>query len=451
MHDREFEKKVQQQMQELRLAPGSEVWMRVREDLRKKKRRRPVIIWLLFAGLLLGGSAWLLYGIQDNNNGQATAVTKPAATTSTKDATSSTKTISPVTKPATATPDPAGTGTTTTITAASETSLPAPRKQRTAPVIKQITNPVTKKKEQPVLYEDEDKTGMIPVETLVPEDPSLRYANVSMEFYQPAIDIIIAPPAAPPGSTTPPKTTPGKQPNWQWGVQAGGGVSDMAMQLFEGNTRVADFAYNSGGGSVSGPPIGSGNIPRASSVSSGAAFQLGGFVSKRIGRKLRLKAGLSYEYYSNNIIVGERVPSQRVVNQGTADSVMVGEYYKATGSNKYTNSYHFASLPVSVQWQIGNHAKRNIVWENGITLSRMLHTNALVYDGVGGAYYTDNSVFNKMQWSLSTSLLFSIKSKSNIQFFAGPHFQYGLSSLVKNDDKHVRYAGLKLAVGFNKK
>ena len=60
MQDREFEKQVQQKMQELHFAPNQEVWAQVQARIQKKKRRRPVVLWFLLAGLLVGGS-WIVY------------------------------------------------------------------------------------------------------------------------------------------------------------------------------------------------------------------------------------------------------------------------------------------------------------------------------------------------------------------------------------------------------
>ena len=50
----DFEKRVQQRMEELKLSPSPEVWEQVASRIREKKRRR-FIFWLLLPGLLLGG------------------------------------------------------------------------------------------------------------------------------------------------------------------------------------------------------------------------------------------------------------------------------------------------------------------------------------------------------------------------------------------------------------
>ncbi|MBK5272179.1 MAG: hypothetical protein JJE22_14310, partial [Bacteroidia bacterium] len=48
----EFEKKVQQRMEQLNLAPSDEVWLEVERRIRKEKKRRRFIIWFFLFGAL---------------------------------------------------------------------------------------------------------------------------------------------------------------------------------------------------------------------------------------------------------------------------------------------------------------------------------------------------------------------------------------------------------------
>ena len=67
MPENNFEKNVQQRMEELKLQPSGTVWGKVYDKIRKEKKRRRFIVWfLLFAFLLLGGGGWWL--LRDNNN-----------------------------------------------------------------------------------------------------------------------------------------------------------------------------------------------------------------------------------------------------------------------------------------------------------------------------------------------------------------------------------------------
>lgn len=55
----EFEKIVQQKMDELKLVPSGPVWQKVEMQIRKRKDRRRLILWLPLLVLLLGGGLWI--------------------------------------------------------------------------------------------------------------------------------------------------------------------------------------------------------------------------------------------------------------------------------------------------------------------------------------------------------------------------------------------------------
>src|SRR5256714_2937056 len=61
MYKPDFEKNVQQQMQELRFHPSDEVWKRVEAEIVPAKRRRPLLFFLIFIGLLLGGGLYFIF------------------------------------------------------------------------------------------------------------------------------------------------------------------------------------------------------------------------------------------------------------------------------------------------------------------------------------------------------------------------------------------------------
>jgi len=56
----EFEKQVQQKMEELNFVPSEPVWEKIEEQIRKKKDRRKAFLWLPFLLLLLAGGSWWL-------------------------------------------------------------------------------------------------------------------------------------------------------------------------------------------------------------------------------------------------------------------------------------------------------------------------------------------------------------------------------------------------------
>lgn len=559
MHDREFEKQVQQKMQELRFQPGADVWARVQADIQKKRRRRPVLLWLLLGSLLIG-SAWILYSTNRSSDQQAVAKKNPSENNTKNTPENNITNHSPESeqndhtntqsKPApdnTANTSPGNNTPGNTAPAyvpVQKASIPAEKTRNIAEKVSTkhqqatekpaghigdgrrpvessdtrkdppvaITQPQkdiivvdSSKADQPITAQskisesktersgtdgsgtglsetgqaktgqtktgsdqtktgetktdsdqnkadqakagqtDQTKTDQLPTKNETAKVQSPLAANETAKVQSPAGPSADSLTTEKPGVAQ--KKNNGKQNNnWQWGFSAGAGISDLGMQLFQ-STTVADFAnaYPQSGGVNTVPR-------RPSDVKPGISFNAGGYVSRSIGKQLRLKLGLNYEYYSNNILTGEFIDSSKSINQGAALRV-VPEYYQSGSSNKYSNGYHFVSLPLSLQWRLNKHPKYGLVWENGISVSRLLHTNALHFDGIGGTYYSDNSVFRKTQVMVGSALLFDIKTKSGVQLYIGPQIQYGVSNMMQNDadnNKHMRYAGLKMMIGFNK-
>ena len=67
MPENEFEKKVQQRMEELRFIPSDEVWKEVEYCIRKEKKKRRFIFWLPLLFLLLGGGLVTAIWVADND------------------------------------------------------------------------------------------------------------------------------------------------------------------------------------------------------------------------------------------------------------------------------------------------------------------------------------------------------------------------------------------------
>src|SRR5688500_12607969 len=63
MLNREFEKQVQDKMEELQFTPSAPVWTNIEKVIRKKKDRRRILFWLPLVALGLGGGTW--WALQD--------------------------------------------------------------------------------------------------------------------------------------------------------------------------------------------------------------------------------------------------------------------------------------------------------------------------------------------------------------------------------------------------
>lgn len=87
----DFEKKVQQKMDELQLRPSADVWTEVEKRIRKDKKRRVLFFWLPLAALFLGGVAtvWIitsgsLHNDSDKTNSIANQQTIPVTNKNTE-------------------------------------------------------------------------------------------------------------------------------------------------------------------------------------------------------------------------------------------------------------------------------------------------------------------------------------------------------------------------------
>ncbi|HKB44053.1 MAG TPA: hypothetical protein VKC90_06680, partial [Chitinophagaceae bacterium] len=67
MPENEFEKKVQQRMEELEFTPSGEVWKEVEYRIRKEKKKRRFFFWLPLLSLALGGGITAAIWLTNNN------------------------------------------------------------------------------------------------------------------------------------------------------------------------------------------------------------------------------------------------------------------------------------------------------------------------------------------------------------------------------------------------
>jgi len=248
------------------------------------------------------------------------------------------------------------------------------------------------------------------------------------------------------------------QSGWRWGLSASVGISNVAEGgffveggFFEGvlsgeKALVADVSnssFNTPGANSGIPPT----VYKPSAIQKGPSFSIGVFTKKQFSNRLSLSAGLQYNQYSTNIEVGNRIDSPRVVNNPLG-SLNVSQAYRSnavTSSYRYTNRFHFIEIPFLLNVQLTKRNHLPIFWNTGVSLSYLIATNALHFDGLTGLYYKDNSLFNKLQANLSTGFSVSLFNASKSPVHIGPMFQYGLTNLMKrevSDTKHLYYLGL---------
>jgi hypothetical protein len=242
-----------------------------------------------------------------------------------------------------------------------------------------------------------------------------------------------------------------KDSKWQWRVHAAGGVSGIAASTFK-FLPVASSGVNSNAqalfdrsfsfSAVNGPA--NAVVQHKPEVYSGFSFSAGADVKKNISGRLAVTAGLNYSYFSTRVYIGSKVNTATTLNR-VNEQVKVNDYFLASGVTRepYTNEYHFIELPLGIDWKI--FKKKPLHWHSGVTVSRLLATNALYYSNQQNIYYEDDDVFKKTQFSLFTDLSYRLIKFKKGSLHAGPQVQLGLSNLLKKEDygrQHLFFAGL---------
>ena len=443
----EFEKQVQQKLEELKLVPSNPVWQKVEMQIRKKKERRRVILWLPLFVLIAGG---LWFSVDQYSN-----------RTSLNEADNKIKKQSPGLK----------TESTNKIIEENSQSSIHPDKPN-SPAVSEMH--ATKSEgiftshviEKPSFKKNKNKKQFFVSETIQispkPEAVSeneiehkqaaeaqanLNRGDTSLKALQPGdiagatkeiIGIKTVQELVKQDSALIKKSEIKRHPatKWRYNVVVAAGTSGLGRINFYNGQKSLNYSpnYSSGGPISGGNPAGYG----PSEVEQAFSFALGVAAKKKLGKRIFFSTGLQYNYYSNTIEVGNRVSQNRVimdyaVSQFYTNQAMVLEPYK--------NQYHFISIPAFFDWQLLKHHPLN--FSTGLSLQYLAHTNALRFDYTTQSYFHDIDAFNRTQLFLGIDLSYAVPLKQKPLMF-GPQVQYGLTQIEKGNAEHHLFSyGLK--------
>jgi hypothetical protein len=494
----DFEKQVQQKMDELQLRPSAEVWEEVEKRIRKEKKRR-IIFWLPLLLLLVAGGAGIYFlAIDKKNNNNEEKITADSSGFNKEKSTAAVVTekqkeiaekkedkVNNSLKPG----KTDGGDINNTVpydnsffkkvkeSKKINTALP---KERT-PYISSVTNkrkqqikksdkpaPVLLAEQQPgivtnnnltVISEVPDKDISAipsPAANQPPGNKNLIDTNSKTENSNPSIDNEKGD-SITNTNTTAVQQKAKKKDSWKWGASFSIGKSSLA----EGFT-VLNKAFSSDVFNQSLPGSGGGTITsvNSSSVRKGTSFKAGAFIQKPISKKLDLKISADYSFLSWKFNVGTRVDSiirlgTVIVPPGSTNILPVGfvnGYYRSESSSstaKYKNSYHFLGLSAELSWKIIPGKKLSLYWDNGLGFNRLLGSNMLHYSSVLPGYYKNNSLLAKNHLFFLTGLSFKIDNR----FYIGTSVNYSLTTVLKNETgvkKHFSNIGLNARFLFRK-
>jgi hypothetical protein len=466
----EFEKKLQQRMEELKLAPSDEVWKEVEHRIRKEKKKRRAFFWLPLLFLILGGGLAATILLTNNRGNHIVQTTKEI------------NKFQPNHSSAQKQP-----GIETSISKDNiEKIIIKENRPKEIAITKNANNQVKKsfipeerfsqknkgqvKKERKELIEPEEKE-IINTHVVVKNNPHKQNikpaikgnTNVDQQFNQQKDTIVSKeivtekknytqeiqnqPDQSIKDSTA---NTAAEQKEsirlskkfkkWQWGLMLEKGRSHTADGLkFESSQSFA-------GNLAASPGSGTYTMPAPSAIHPSGSFAAGIFVKRFLSSRFDVNLGLNYLYLSTKMNVGSKVDSSLTISNSFSSSVSLDNYYRASNSNSsYNNRYHFLSVSAELSWKIIDSKKINIYWNNGFSLDRLLSSNALYFDRYLPGYYKDYGLLTHNHLFLFTGFSVPVLKRFEINPFAG----YSLTPVLRNAGStrtHFANYGIRLKI-----
>jgi Outer membrane protein beta-barrel domain len=447
MHENNFEKQVQEKMDQLGFDPSDAVWAAVDKEINKgKRRRRPFFILFFFSGLLIAGGG-IYFGMIKNPSTNIIAGQQHKGKKENQDEQSEGKVQS--SRQQEIAMNGKQSGETPFINSVNNNKWPANtvdyngnksnNSEKNIIVIKSGSDniegknlAITKAEPQKSGNSELDSSAKKPMaaaenKMAIDSSPALKTASVEKKKVKTSL--------------------------WKIGFTGGAGISNTNQSLFKqsNTTGLYYIPANVNVGTGAAAPV-----PVSSEINPGFSFSLGIFVSRNLSKRISISTGLNYHYYSTHVYTGYAVDSPIIVYNPvyypgsstlSGASYTINSYYRNGSNYSYTNSYHFIELPLTADFQLNKSLKLPVYWEAGLSVSYLLNSNALHFDPNGNLYYQNAELFNKIQLNGATAIMIGFPiNKSEMQI--GPQLQYGLTGLQKSgsgNPQHLFYTGLKIS------
>ncbi len=449
MQENEFEKQVREKMTELGFDPSDSVWSRVEKEINPERKRRRPLFWLFFlSGILLAGAGYYITGrngLQQHPLSETSKKAQSESATASADENKNRK---------------SGTGHIKIESLQNNSESPNRKTEmanKSVPSKKQAVSSASGSADEnyaasPVVS---SKTAGNSVAT-TGDNVNQTHSVSSQDSMKPdltavknktadsaAITKTKSKPVAASNDSTAAKTVNSKKKSsWQFGLTAGGGVSNVNQGLFKsasvavGSNLSAAVPAGALGGGFYGAPA----------FHSGFSFGTGTFAKRNLSARFSISGGLEYHYYSNKINTGNQLLNTSALPPAWLSNYNASAYYQFGNNKVYTNQYHFLQIPFYAGLQLNKNPRHPITWEAGLSPSWLLASSALQFDASNGILYKNSQNLNRFQLNAGTSLLIGIPGKRAL-WQAGPEIQYGLTGLsnaASGNSQHLLYYGLKV-------
>ncbi len=187
----------------------------------------------------------------------------------------------------------------------------------------------------------------------------------------------------------------------------------------------------------------------------GSAIKAGIFWEKDLTRRTGLSIGIQYAQLRNHIEVGNRTTGTLQLPYADLANQISTSFYSGAHQKRFTNEYHFIEMPVDYHIQLNKSQHIPVTWNLGLSLGKLISSNALAYDtAMGGIYYHQLELFNKTHVNLNSGFLLHIKGRNDMSWSIGPQAAMDMSRILKDgyDKKRFLFVGsLEARLSFGRK
>ncbi|CAN5583040.1 hypothetical protein BH10BAC2_BH10BAC2_10930 [soil metagenome] len=455
MQENEFEKKVRGLMDDLEIAPAAPVWDYVEKRIPKSNRRRRFIaFFLLLAGFTVCG--YFVYHKFSNdkiNNNAATAATEVAVTGNGEEYNSANHNSTLKDGSTTAT-----TGTDTNIVTISRDNGERLSLKKLATNSLQITNEygrqinivnatIAQAESDHAITTDESTTSILqPVQdgkndvisSIEPGEVIAGTDTIHTAFME-------QPDTATTALTTSDTVKESKQAKQKinniskklyWGVSGFYGRSDVVENI---SFITVDKSYSWDGNLSSGNGNNYSNDSlrydsQSKNVIAKSVYSIGINVRKPLSSRSSITTGIEFMHMNTQIQTGMPKDSTAVFYYNNSQTATrLENFYRPGIGSSQVNKYTIIQVPLLLNYRLNKNSKLPLSLDAGLSFTRVISSNALVYDSYNLAYYKNDELLRKTQVHLLGGFNTAFTFRNSSSLVLGPQFQYGLTGLVKNN------------------
>ena len=447
----DFEKRVKQKMEELDFVPSEPVWTNIEKEIRKKDKRR-FFIWLPVLLLLVGGGIYWNYSMKKSIN-DATEQQQLSKINSTSNQTN--PVIKETDKTLNANKKEQNKSASLIINADKFNINSSEHRVHSNKNIFRNEQPSRKNsliKKKSILINKANIT-YVPISDISPVDNnnSSLIENNRKDLF--SIEHLLNIPQINPIFDAVEREVVKENPEnerkvvvhqkhyWVIGIEGSIGVSNQTSG--QGST---DKSYTASSPGIYPPSNSIVQSPYTKAIS----FSTGLTVKRKLGKQIEFQTGITYQYLSFNVLVGQFVKQDTVVNM-----YALNQYYRNTSFSvnqtwtlsNYKNQLHFITVPLKFGFR--PFSKIPVKLSAGILLQELIHSNMLVYDASSGVYYSSIKSLNKFLISSTAGIEYSFPFLKHT-FSVGPYIDYGLSNTIKDKPGYLYNINFKASVDFKK-